>query len=143
MFRSLDCMHLEWKNCPKAWHGQFIDKDGNKSIILNSICDQSLWIWHANFGMSRSNNDINVLDSSSIMNDYLAGESKDMTFKVNNKYLQRLLFEYLLTDSIYPPWSIFVQTIHQPQDQKKKHFARMKESARKDMERCFGVLQIK
>ena len=29
MFGSLDCMHLDWKNCPTAWHGQFLNKDGN------------------------------------------------------------------------------------------------------------------
>jgi hypothetical protein len=26
MFRSLDCMHYEWKNCPNAWAGRSISK---------------------------------------------------------------------------------------------------------------------
>ena len=39
MFGSLDCMHLDWKNSPTAWNGQFIDKDGNYTIILEAICD--------------------------------------------------------------------------------------------------------
>jgi hypothetical protein len=37
MFASLDCMHWEWKNCPVAWQGDFGDKNGRKSIILEAI----------------------------------------------------------------------------------------------------------
>ena len=25
LFGSIDCTHLEWKNCPKAWHGQYLN----------------------------------------------------------------------------------------------------------------------
>jgi hypothetical protein len=44
-----------------------------------------------------------------------------------------------LTDGIYPEWSCFVQSIHQPQDEKRKYFAERQE----DVERCFGVLQAR
>lgn len=44
MFGSIDCMHWVWKNCLVAWHGKFQDKDDTKSIILEAIADQSLWI---------------------------------------------------------------------------------------------------
>jgi hypothetical protein len=29
-----------------AWQGQFQDKDGKRSIILEVVIDKSLWIWH-------------------------------------------------------------------------------------------------
>jgi hypothetical protein len=60
-----------WKNCPIAWQGQFQDKDGARSVILEAIADQSLWIWHAFFGLPSGNNDINVLDRSSMLSDLL------------------------------------------------------------------------
>jgi hypothetical protein len=44
MFASLDCMHYLWKNCPVAWQGDFGDRDGKNSIILEAIADQSLHI---------------------------------------------------------------------------------------------------
>ena len=34
-----------------------------------------------------------------------------------------------------------MQTIHEPQGEKRSYFAQMQEGARKDVERCFGVLQ--
>ncbi|XP_065075002.1 uncharacterized protein LOC135698796 [Ochlerotatus camptorhynchus] len=47
---------------------------------------------------------------------------------------------YYLADGIYPPLSTLVQTIPSPVGNKRKHFAEMQESARKDIERTFGVL---
>jgi hypothetical protein len=52
MFASLDSMHYCWKNCHVAWQGSFIDKDGNKSIILEVIANQRFWISHAYFSLS-------------------------------------------------------------------------------------------
>ncbi|XP_041000248.1 uncharacterized protein LOC121246228 [Juglans microcarpa x Juglans regia] len=48
---------------------------------------------------------------------------------------------YYLADGIYPKWSTFVKTIPSPQGNKKKNFTAAQESARKDVERAFGVLQ--
>ena len=48
---------------------------------------------------------------------------------------------YYLTDGIYPNWSTFIQSIPLPQGPKAEKFAQKQESARKDVERAFGVLQ--
>jgi hypothetical protein len=45
-----------------------------------------------------------------------------MNFVVNgNTYLKY----YLPNDGIYPQWSIFVQTIHESQEEKRIHFSKM------------------
>jgi hypothetical protein len=53
------------------------------------------------------------------------------------------LIIYYLADGIYPPWSVFVKTISNPQNKKEAEFARMQEACRKDIERVFGVLQAR
>ena len=138
MFASLDCMHYEWKSCPTAWQGTFQDREGNNSIILEPIADQSLWIWHVFFGLPGGTNDINVLDRSPLIANFLEGHGQDMSFEVNG---HRYPHYYLLADGIYPKWTIFVQTIHDPQGEKRQYYAKMQEAAREDVERCFGVLQ--
>jgi hypothetical protein len=105
MFASLDCMHYEWKNCPVAWQGDFGDRHGKKSIILEAIADRGLHIWHAFFALLGSNNDLNVLDRSLLVQDMLSSEARDMYFTVNGYQYDHY---YLLTYGIYPQWSCFV-----------------------------------
>jgi len=51
MIGSIDCMHWEWKNYPKAWEGQFTRGDkGTTIVILEAVASHDLWIWHAFFG---------------------------------------------------------------------------------------------
>jgi len=35
MMGSLDCTHLVWKNCPKAWEGSFKGKEKKMTIVLD------------------------------------------------------------------------------------------------------------
>jgi hypothetical protein len=48
---------------------------------------------------------------------------------------------YYLAYGIYPSWTTFMKTIPEPQGNKKKYFAIVQETCRKDVERAFGVLQ--
>jgi Plant transposon protein len=36
---AIDCMHVVWKNCPTAWHGQYEGKEGTSTIILEAVAD--------------------------------------------------------------------------------------------------------
>jgi hypothetical protein len=45
MIGSIDCMHWEWKNYPKAWEGQFTRGDkGTTTVILEAVATHDLWI---------------------------------------------------------------------------------------------------
>ncbi|GKC60391.1 ribonuclease H-like domain-containing protein [Tanacetum coccineum] len=66
-FTIIDCMHWEWRNCPKAWHGQFARGDKKyPTIMLEAVASYDLWIWNAFLGPSGSVvvDAINNLDAS-------------------------------------------------------------------------------
>ncbi|XP_071740796.1 protein ALP1-like [Rutidosis leptorrhynchoides] len=139
MLGSIDCMHWEWKNCLVGWQGQYTRGDQKgPSVMLEAVASQDLWIWHAFFGMAGSNNDINVLNASPIFNSIKDGTAPPSPFDVNGRHYER---GYYLGDGIYPDWVMLVKAPHNPIDEPRKKFKRFQESARKDIERAFGVLQ--
>jgi hypothetical protein len=145
MFGSLDCSHTYWKNCPKAWQGSFKGKEQKPSVVLEAIADHHLWFWHASYGYAGTLNDLNILNLSPFLDSLIDGsfETKErlvVPFNINNRTFDKM---FLLCDGIYPPYSRFVRTIPLPISQQEKYFAGWQESARKDIERAFGVLQSK
>ncbi|XP_045083158.1 uncharacterized protein [Aegilops tauschii subsp. strangulata] len=123
MLGSLDCMHWCWEKCPIAWKGQFTHGDKGVPTLI-------LWIWHAFFGVPGCNNDINVLNQSTLFIEQLSGH--------NEKEYQH---GYYLVDGIYSEWAAFIKSIPMAQTEKHKLFARHQEGIRKDVEHAFGVLQ--
>jgi hypothetical protein len=97
-------------------------------------------IWHAFFGLPNGNNDLNVLDHSPLVCKLVEGNTNSVGFWVNENMDEKY---YLLTDDIYPKWSCFVQSLQDPEDQKESNFSGAQESARKNVERYFGVIQVR
>ncbi|GLT52831.1 hypothetical protein SLA2020_261480 [Shorea laevis] len=114
MLGSIDCMHWKWKNCPTSWRGMYSGHKREATIILEAVASYDLWIWHAFFGLPGSNNDINVLERSFLFSELAQGRAPRVNYSINA-----------------------------PLGAKKKHFAAAQESARKDVERAFGVLQAR
>ncbi|XP_003565518.1 uncharacterized protein LOC100834784 [Brachypodium distachyon] len=141
MLGSLDCMHWDWKNCPVAWKGQFTRGDhGVSTVMLEAVASQDTWIWHSFFGFAGSNNNINVLNQSPLFTTVLQGRAPPVEFTVNG---QQYDMGYYLVDGIYPEWAAFVKSIPLPQNHRDKIFSKCQESARKDVERAFGILQAR
>jgi hypothetical protein len=138
MFGSLDCTHWVWKNCPVGWQGHYQDRKGQRSIVMEAVATEDLRIWHAFIGIPGSNNDINVLDRSTLMPQWFKSPAIEAEFQLNGIDYKG---SYLLADGIYPDSKLFVKTLHNPQSAKLKHFAARQEGVRKDVERCFGVLK--
>ncbi|XP_052307623.1 uncharacterized protein LOC112326999 [Populus trichocarpa] len=90
------------------------------------------------FGMSGSLNNINVLDQSLIFAALVKGRTTPVNYTING---HEYTMGYYLADEIYPNWSTFVKTISRSLRAKTKYFASKQESAIKDVERAFGVLQ--
>jgi len=141
MLGSVDCTHWDWRNCPQSWRGMYTGgHHGTPSLVLEAAASQDLWIWHAIFGVAGSNNDINVLDQSPIFNDMLTGAFPDVPFTVNGREYK---FPYYLCDGIYPSYATIVKAYRIPDGPKQAMFTKKQESARKDVERGFGVLKAK
>ncbi|XP_024164645.1 uncharacterized protein LOC112171740 [Rosa chinensis] len=138
MIESIDCMHWEWKNCPTGWAGAFSGRKGRPTIILEAVASYDTRIWHAFFGTPGAQNDLNVLGASNVFERVIGGTAPLVEFEVNNK---RYTNGYYLADGIYLRWSTFVKTISNPRTEEEKHFCKKQEAYRKDVERCFGILQ--
>ncbi|XP_021807616.1 protein ALP1-like [Prunus avium] len=138
MIGSIDCMHWQWKKFPTAWQGDYKNRKGQKSIILEAVARFDTWVWHAFFGVAESQNDLNVLGQSPVFNDVLRGEAPNVTYEINNTVYQN---GYYLADGIYPRWTAFVKSIPHPRSHKQKLFAAYQEGYNKDVERWFGILQ--
>jgi hypothetical protein len=90
------------------------------------------------FGAAGSNNDINVLDQSPLFTEVLQGRAPSVQFHINGT---KYNMGYYLADGIYLEWATIVKSITRPQNGKDRMYAQRQESARKYVERAFGVLQ--
>ncbi|XP_011016791.1 PREDICTED: uncharacterized protein LOC105120319 [Populus euphratica] len=138
MLGSIDCIHWKWEKCPIAWHRMYTGHCREPTIVLEAVASQDLWIWHVFIGMPGSLNDINVLDRLHIFAALAESRIVPVNYTINR---HEYTMGYYLADGISPNWSTFVKTIPRPLGAKRKYFASNQESARKDMEWAFGVLQ--
>ncbi|GJX01505.1 ALP1-like protein [Tanacetum coccineum] len=113
MIGRIDCTKWPWAQCPQAYHAQFSKGDSGSEpfILLEAVTSQDLWIWRAFFGVAGSNNDVNVLRQSLVLNDLKVGKAPEVSFAANDVNYKR---GYYLTDEIYPKWAVLMKSISQP-----------------------------
>ncbi|GJS85769.1 ALP1-like protein [Tanacetum coccineum] len=112
MLGSIDCTKWSWL-ISQAYRAQFSRGDSGSEpfILIEAVASQDLWIWHAFFGVAGSNNDVNVLRLSSILNDLKIGKASEVPFVANDVTYK---WGYYLTDGIYPEWAVLMKSISQP-----------------------------
>ena len=140
----INCMHLKWKNCPKALKGLYRNpKDGRlATITCEAWCDSSLYCWHWFVGRCATNNDRTVMGYSPLLVDILNNERQmrlEDGYALNGIKRQWLL--YFLVDGIYPDWAIFIGPMKAPTNEQEHFLKKRQEGRRKDIERFFGCLQ--
>nr|GEU56093.1 probable purple acid phosphatase 20 [Tanacetum cinerariifolium] len=90
------------------------------------------------FLVAGANNDLTVLNNSSLFDDLLDDAAPVAPFECNSVAFEK---GYYLADGIYPQWSSFVKSFTVANLEKNALFKRKQESVRKDIERAFGILQ--
>ncbi|GKF21167.1 ALP1-like protein [Tanacetum coccineum] len=118
MLGSIDCTKWPWAQCPVGLHGRFCRGGSGPDpfTLLEAIASQDLWICHAFFSVAWSNNDINVMRQSLLLNDLKGGKVPAVSFVANN------------------PGST---------DTKRIRYKQAHEATKKDVERAFNVLKKK
>nr|GEX40569.1 hypothetical protein [Tanacetum cinerariifolium] len=101
------------------------------------VASNDLWIWHSFFRVAGANNDLTFLNNSPLFDDLLDDIAPMATFECNGVTFEK---GYYLADGIYPQWSSFVKSFTVANSEKNALFKQKQESARKDVERAFGVL---
>ena len=81
-----------------------------------------------------------MLNQFPLFFDALKGEAPKVHFSVNG---YEYGIGYYLADGIYPEWVAFMKTIHLPQTDKYKLFAKHQEGVRIYVEHAFGVLPFR
>ena len=88
--------------------------------------------------MAGSHDDINMLQRYPVFARLATGNCLKVNVDINGHHYNK---GYYLDDSIYPKWTTLVKTISNLVGEKRKRFFQTQESATKDVECAFGVLQ--
>ncbi|GJX51656.1 ALP1-like protein isoform X1 [Tanacetum coccineum] len=101
MLGNIDCTKWSWAQCPTAYCAQISRGDSGLEpfILLEVVASQDLWIWHAFYSVAGSNNDINILRQSPVLNDLKVGKAPEVPFVANGVNYK---WGYYLTGGIYP-----------------------------------------
>ena len=124
------------------WNWLIIRKysTGNLEEVIKNIqvyASYDLWIWYAFLGVAGMNNDINILNNSTLFDDLIDDIAYVAMFEVSGVTYKK---GYYLADGIYLRRATFVKSFTVARDEKHGHFKMRQEGARKDVERVFGVL---
>ncbi len=135
---SIDCVHVVWHACPTALQGQYKSRFKHPTLVTEACCDSDLRFSHVFSGLAGTMNDITILRQSPLLHLFQRGAFPRLNFLVNK---ENFTTPYFYGDGAYPPWPMFLTAPRVPVSEGEKAFTKKQESARKDIERAFGVLK--
>ncbi|PXF41507.1 Protein ANTAGONIST OF LIKE HETEROCHROMATIN PROTEIN 1 [Gracilariopsis chorda] len=135
----VDCSSWEWARCPVGLQGQFIGKEGRPCVRMETVTDDKLWIWHILYGVPGARNDRTTFDQSPLFNDI---KTRQWPTVKPNYVVGGMVIDwfYFLADGIYPSFRIFAKPHPNPTNAKSRLYTASHSSARKAVERLYGVL---
>ncbi|XP_076894640.1 uncharacterized protein LOC143546998 [Bidens hawaiensis] len=87
MIGSVDCMHRDWINCSTVWRGQCTSGDQKvRTASLQAIASYDIWVRSAFFSTPGYNNNINVLEASLVLEDYISIIIRVASLCANDNY---------------------------------------------------------
>jgi len=135
---SIDCTHWQWLKCPKALAGQYHDRKGKRSVVVESIFDEDTYIWNYSIGAPGSYSDMNVLACSPLMIDVNAGVCPPRNINQTLNCRTRRLLDYT-ADQGYPRYALCAMPHPNPVTPKRRVYNRLQQAVRKDAERLYTV----
>jgi len=108
-----------------------------RSIVMETVADEALYLWHFYVGLPGAMSDLNVLASSQLFQSMLAGYFPPPISYTDNG-VERT-WPYYLCDGIYPEQPLLINT-SKGDSEEEKHFAGQQEGRRRDAESVYGVL---
>lgn len=93
---TLDCSWWEGRNCPTGRAGIYQNLKYKRSVVIETVCDEDLYIWYLFVGFPGSMNDLNVMLQSPLYHDVTVGNGppRGKPFTINNT--TRTLLYYLV-----------------------------------------------
>lgn len=138
---SLDCTHWKWTSCPRGKHGMYQSRKKTRSIVIEAVCDEDLWIWHWFVGAPGSYNELKVLEDSPLFDAIQAGTwpPEHQSYTLNGR---TRTMPYYLADGIYQQYALLATPFPAALGRTREQlvYNRVQEGLRKDVERLFGVL---
>ena len=136
---SLDYCQWEWHQCLTGMAGAYHSRKGQRSVVVEAVCDVGLWMWHLFVGAPGSINNINAMQQSPLYLDVTGGRWPPRGTPFTIKGRTRTL-PYYLVDVPYPRYAFLLSPHPKPSTEEQPKLSRLQEAIRKDTERLFGVL---
>jgi len=136
---SIVCTHWQWLKGPTALAGKFHDRKGGRSVVVESICEEDMYIWRIFSKVSGSYNDMNALACSPMILDVKAGvrRPRNMKYTLNGRTCR---LHYYTADQGYPLHALFAIPHPNPVTPKRRLYNRKQQAFWTDAERFSSVM---